>query len=271
MACHVTGAGGAAPQQGKPADTLVGRCLYTPLPRLQKAAGEAACFDSQILPNDPMRTLENTWVCSDNVSSHTSITERCPMLCIGTGLSAAELTAQNLDKSGLLEDTIAQQRGGDANELLAEFELAFASFLYGQSLEGAQIIDDISPTVLPELIKPVRASHAYLSSSSSIRVPLSISRLAIFGATGFAQWKVLTELTLGCKLVVRTRKKLTSSIFYLDRLCAVEGADGAGARVRAGGAADAHPLLCGLAGRAAGAAGGRPRRWQCAFWGHVRA
>jgi len=52
------------------------------------------------------------------------------------GLSAAELTAQNLDKSALLEGTIAQQCGGDVGELLAEFELAFAAFLYGQSLEG---------------------------------------------------------------------------------------------------------------------------------------
>jgi AAR2 protein len=51
------------------------------------------------------------------------------------GLTAAELTAQNLDKSALLNDVI-QRAGGDPDELLAEFELAFVLFLYGQSLEG---------------------------------------------------------------------------------------------------------------------------------------
>lgn len=51
------------------------------------------------------------------------------------GLTAAELTAQNLDKSALLDDAI-QRVGGDADELLAEFQLAFVMFLYGQSLEG---------------------------------------------------------------------------------------------------------------------------------------
>lgn len=65
--------------------------------------------------------------------------------CASTGLSATELTAQNLDKSKLLEDTIARQRGGNAEELLAEFELAFAAFLYGQSLEGAQAFDELVP------------------------------------------------------------------------------------------------------------------------------
>lgn len=53
------------------------------------------------------------------------------------GLSAAQLTAQNMDKSVLLRSLIATQLRGQWQQLLAELEVAFASFLYGQSLEGA--------------------------------------------------------------------------------------------------------------------------------------
>lgn len=53
------------------------------------------------------------------------------------GLSAAQLTAQNMDKSELLRSLIVKQLRGQWQQLLAEFEVAFASFLYGQSLEGA--------------------------------------------------------------------------------------------------------------------------------------
>ena len=56
------------------------------------------------------------------------------------GLSAAELTAQNLDKSALLRAVVAAQPQGRWQQLLAEFQLGFVTFLFGQSLEGAPAV-----------------------------------------------------------------------------------------------------------------------------------
>jgi len=106
----------------------VGRCRYTQLPRLQKAAG----------------------------------------------LSAAQLTAQNMDKSELLRSLIVKQLRGQWQQLLAEFEVAFASFLYGQSLEGfAQWRDILSLAMscedaavgdlLPLFVDLLRTLHAQLA------------------------------------------------------------------------------------------------------------
>jgi AAR2 protein len=108
------------------------------------------------------------------------------------GLTAAELTAQNLDKSALLDDAF-QRVGGDADELLAEFQLTFVMFLYGQSLEGAPRIP---------------CSRAVKSCS----LPMSIALIAPQSAlqthcaqwshsldTGFAQWKSILQLVLACE------------------------------------------------------------------------
>ncbi len=56
---------------------------------------------------------------------------------VHAGLSAAELTAQNLDKSALLRAVVAAQPQCRWQQLLAEFQLGFVTFLFGQSLEGA--------------------------------------------------------------------------------------------------------------------------------------
>ena len=57
-------------------------------------------------------------------------------LARGAGFSPAQLTALNLDKSGMLERVIADSYGGREAGLLAEFQYAFITFLLGQSLEG---------------------------------------------------------------------------------------------------------------------------------------
>ena len=54
------------------------------------------------------------------------------------GATPAELTAQNLDKSALLERALAESYRGREGALLAEFQYAFLTFLLGHSLEGAQ-------------------------------------------------------------------------------------------------------------------------------------
>ena len=41
------------------------------------------------------------------------------------GLSPAELTAANLDKSLLLEELIRDEYGGQANSILAELQVSF--------------------------------------------------------------------------------------------------------------------------------------------------
>jgi AAR2 protein len=126
---HRTGVEGAAQLDGCKPDELVGRCHYTQLPRLQKIAGDIS-----------LSTLAT--LCLHDIEYAVSHIKCCqcrdmPRSC--AGLTAAELTAQNLDKSALLDDAI-QRVGGNADELLAEFQLAFVTFLYGQSLEGKPAI-----------------------------------------------------------------------------------------------------------------------------------
>lgn len=53
------------------------------------------------------------------------------------GISAAELTALNLDKSALLETVVAQQYAGRFDDLLGELQFAFVAFVFGQSVDGA--------------------------------------------------------------------------------------------------------------------------------------
>ena len=83
------------------------------------------------------------------------------------GLTAAELTAQNLDKSALLDDAI-QRVGGNADELLAEFQLAFVMFLYGQSLEG----DTGIPCRCPVYVLMFAVAQCVDSTPVSIAAPL---------------------------------------------------------------------------------------------------
>ena len=53
----------------------------------------------------------------------------------GPGLSPAQLTALNLDKSAVLVK-LGQRYGGRLEGLLGELQFAFVAFVYGQSLDG---------------------------------------------------------------------------------------------------------------------------------------
>lgn len=59
-----------------------------------------------------------------------------PRLVKRQGLSPAELTALNLDKSGVLEDLLVKKFGGSEDDFLGEFQFAFLAFLLGHSLAG---------------------------------------------------------------------------------------------------------------------------------------
>jgi len=52
------------------------------------------------------------------------------------GMTAAELTAANLDKTQLLENLFDQEYGGHEDLLLGELQFSFIAFLMGQSLEA---------------------------------------------------------------------------------------------------------------------------------------
>ena len=71
------------------------------------------------------------------------------------GLSAAELTARNLDKSPVLLDAVEAWWGGrflpstaggvgPLAGLLGELQFAFVAFVYGQSLDGFSQVNHVS-------------------------------------------------------------------------------------------------------------------------------
>lgn len=53
-------------------------------------------------------------------------------------MSPQQLTALNLDKTGMLDQILQQHFSGDSDELLGELQFSFLAFLMGQSLEGEQ-------------------------------------------------------------------------------------------------------------------------------------
>ncbi len=55
------------------------------------------------------------------------------------GMSPQQLTALNLDKTGLLKDILLKYFSSDANDLLGELQFSFLAFLMGQSLEGTML------------------------------------------------------------------------------------------------------------------------------------
>jgi AAR2 protein len=125
------------------------------------------------------------------------------------GLTAAELTAQNLDKSALLDDAF-QSVDGDADELLAEFQLAFVMFLYGQSLEGKFAIPCKFALRLCSLLM-----RSALTAPQSALKP-HCARWSRSLDTGFAQWKSILQLVLACE-----RAALQTHTGFFQRLLAV--------------------------------------------------
>ncbi|DBA94459.1 TPA: hypothetical protein ACH3X1_002054 [Trebouxia sp. C0004] len=61
---------------------------------------------------------------------------RLPRLIKVPGMNPQQLTALNLDKTGLLSDILQKHFGGQPGGLLGELQFSFLAFLMGQSLEG---------------------------------------------------------------------------------------------------------------------------------------
>jgi A1 cistron-splicing factor AAR2 len=61
---------------------------------------------------------------------------RFPRIIKNPNLTAAQLTAANLDKSSLLEELLLIKYKNSEDEFLGEFQFAFIAFLLGHSLEG---------------------------------------------------------------------------------------------------------------------------------------
>ena len=51
-------------------------------------------------------------------------------------MTPQQLTALNLDKTGMLLQVLQKHYGGSGEELLGELQFSFLAFLMGQSLEG---------------------------------------------------------------------------------------------------------------------------------------
>ncbi|KAG1676959.1 hypothetical protein FOA52_014835 [Chlamydomonas sp. UWO 241] len=61
---------------------------------------------------------------------------RLPRLIKAKGMSPAQLTAANMDKSAQLLGVARDRHGGALEPLLGELQFAFIAFVYGQSLDG---------------------------------------------------------------------------------------------------------------------------------------
>lgn len=51
-------------------------------------------------------------------------------------MTPQQLTALNLDKTGMLHQVLQKHYSGSGDELLGELQFSFLAFLMGQSLEG---------------------------------------------------------------------------------------------------------------------------------------
>jgi AAR2 protein len=121
-------------------------------------------------------------------------------------LTAAELTAQNLDKSALLDDLL-RHFDADDHELLAEFQLAFVMFLYGQSLEGDHVI--LAPCLYLQL--------AVVQCIGLAQRPESCVSTCM--ETGFAQWKTILQLALACeRAALQTHTSFFKSLLAVLRV-----------------------------------------------------
>ncbi len=56
-----------------------------------------------------------------------------------TGLTPAQLTALNMDRSTQLAAAAAAHWGGDVRGLVGELQFAFIAFVFGQSLQGESL------------------------------------------------------------------------------------------------------------------------------------
>ena len=59
-----------------------------------------------------------------------------PLFFYPAGLTPAQLTAANMDRSNQLVAAAALHWGGDVRGLVGEMQFAFVAFVFGQSLQG---------------------------------------------------------------------------------------------------------------------------------------
>eukprot|EP00798_Chlamydomonas_sp_ICE-L_P014528 gene14528-20559_t len=81
----------------------------------------------------PPSTTGTTATPMDTASSAQA---QLPRLVKQKGMTAEELTAANMDKSGLLEQIIRRKYDGNMEGILAELQFSFIAFVFGQSLDG---------------------------------------------------------------------------------------------------------------------------------------
>ncbi|XP_021737225.1 protein AAR2 homolog [Chenopodium quinoa] len=115
--------------------------------RIEPIGGEitVAC-ESSLVGNIPKTTMEIALAeqlknSKFNREAETSDKKGCyytpvPRVIKQRGISVAELTSVNLDKTYILESILMKEFEGDEDRLLGELQFAFIAFLMGQSLDG---------------------------------------------------------------------------------------------------------------------------------------
>uniref|UniRef100_A0A803M473 Protein AAR2 homolog n=1 Tax=Chenopodium quinoa TaxID=63459 RepID=A0A803M473_CHEQI len=115
--------------------------------RIEPIGGEitVAC-ESSLVGNIPKTTMEIALAeqlknSKFNREAETSDKKGCyytpvPRVIKQKGISVAELTSVNLDKTYILESILMKEFEGDEDRLLGELQFALIAFLMGQSLDG---------------------------------------------------------------------------------------------------------------------------------------
>jgi hypothetical protein len=102
-----------------------------------------------------------------------------PRLVKRTSMTASELTAMNLDKTGVLVKAVEKRYNGNMNAILGELQFAFIAFVYCQSvdgflqvgMEGFQIVcGESSSRILPVWRSVEKALECYLGIPSGVNV-----------------------------------------------------------------------------------------------------
>ena len=75
------------------------------------------------------------------------------------GMSPQQLTALNLDKTGLLADILQQSFSSTADDLLGELQFSFLAFLMGHSLEGGSVSACCAVSVPCKLCQQASMTH----------------------------------------------------------------------------------------------------------------
>ncbi len=118
----------------------------------------------------------------------------------GAGLSPAQLTALNLDKSGVLVQ-LGQRYAARLEGLLGELQFAFVAFVYGQSLDGGWARAPRASALLgsPSAAGVDGPKACRGRGAVCVGWAAALRLVPPPPPAGFRQWKALLQLWLSCE------------------------------------------------------------------------